>query len=289
MELPLGRTVAPRARRGLVTVATFAALIVGSTDFVAAEDPEPHFVLFSHVIVPGEGRKLRVPVSHSQHEIHVNGSRVNAILSFFFGIDGKTEFRPIATRDQSWTLGRVARTYRGDQVLEIMRLAGAIIATYDAVQAAHPGLPFGGYFTLGVCNDANAMIELAMQGETSLYPLTRDIALFPPDTEVGKLARRLPVDGRPGEPTDVRRVLATLPVDDLAALPMPALRRDLEAVAAAYRAGTLERGELGSTWFRVAIGGINLWQHRQAVVVAIIGIVVASAALGLAAYRWRRP
>ena len=35
-------------------------------------------------------------------------------------------------------------------------------------------LPFGGYFALGVCNDANAMIELAMQGATSLYPLTRD-------------------------------------------------------------------------------------------------------------------
>jgi hypothetical protein len=239
------------------------------------------------VIVPGEGRKLRVPVSHSQHEVRVSGPRVNAVLSFYFGIDGKTEFRPIATLDQSWTLGRVARTYRGDQMLEVVRLAGAIIATYDAVQAAHPALPFGGYFALGVCNDANAMIELAMQGETSLYPLTRDTALFPADTEVGKLARRLPVDGRPGEPTDVRRVLATLPVDDLAALPIAALRRDLQAVSAAYRAGTLERGELGSTWFRLAIGGVNLWQHRQSIIVVFAGLAVASA-LALGVYLWRR-
>lgn len=149
----------------------------------------------------------------------MQGPLVDAVLSFYFGIDGKTEFRPIATRDQSWTLGRVARVYRGDRALEVVRLAGAIIATYDAIQAAHPGLPFGGYFALGVCNDANALIELAMQGETSLYPLTRDATLFPADTEVGTLARRLPVDGRPGEPTDVRRVLTTLPVDDLAALP----------------------------------------------------------------------
>ena len=239
------------------------------------------------VIVPGEGRKLSVPVSHSQHELRVEGPLVNALLSFYFGIDGKTQFRPIATRDQSWTLGRVARTYRGDQMVEVVRLAGQIIAMYDAAQAAHPGLPFAGYFALGVCNDANAMIELAMQGETSLYPLTRDTTLFPADTEVGKLAHRLPVDGRSGEPTDVRRVLASLPVDDLAALPLPALRRDLQAVTAAYRAGTLERGDLGSTWTRVAIGGVNLWQHRRGIVAGLAVVLVASA-VGLAAYVWRR-
>jgi len=239
------------------------------------------------VIVPGEGRKLSVPVSHSQHELRVEGPLVNALLSFYFGIDGKTQFRPVATRDQSWTLGRVARTYRDDQMLEVVRLAGQIIAMYDAAQAAHPGLPFAGYFSLGVCNDANAMIELAMQGETSLYPLTRDTTLFPADTEVGKLAHRLPVDGRAGEPTDVRRVLASLPVDDLAALPLPALRRDLQAVTAAYRAGTLERGDLGSTWTRVAIGGVNLWQHRRGIVAGLAVVLVASA-IGLTAYVWRR-
>jgi hypothetical protein len=166
-----------------------------------------------------------------------------------------------------------------------MRLAGAIIATYDVVQAAHRTLPFGGYFTLGVCNDANALIELAMQGETSLYPLTRDPTLFPADTEVGRLARRAPVDGRAGEPTDVRRVLATLPVNDLVDLPLPGLRRDLEAVRAAYRAGPLERGELGSAWFRVAVGGVQLWQYRRAV---LTGIVIVAVALALLVYVRRR-
>ncbi len=41
-----------------------------------------------------------------------------------------------------------------------------------------PDLPFGGYYALGVCNDVNAMIELHMQGETSLFPLTHDSDLF---------------------------------------------------------------------------------------------------------------
>jgi hypothetical protein len=76
-------------------------------------------------------------------------------------------------------------------------------------------------------------------------------------------------------------------VDDLAALPLPALRRDLQAVTAAYRAGTLERGDLGSTWTRVAIGGVNLWQHRRGIVAGLAAVLVASA-IGLTAYVWRR-
>jgi hypothetical protein len=76
-------------------------------------------------------------------------------------------------------------------------------------------------------------------------------------------------------------------VDDLAALPLPTLRRDLQAVAAAYRAGALERGDLGSSWARVAIGGVSLWQHRRAIVGGLAAVLVVSA-LGLAAYVWRR-
>jgi hypothetical protein len=73
----------------------------------------------------------------------------------------------------------------------------------------------------------------------------------------------------------------------VAALPIAALRRDLQAVSAAYRAGTLERGELGSSWFRLAIGGVNLWQHRQAIIVVFGGLTIASA-LALGVYLWRR-
>ena len=46
------------------------------------------------------------------------------------------------------------------------------------VEGLTPYLPFGGYYALGVCNDVNAMIELHMQGETSLFPLTHDPELF---------------------------------------------------------------------------------------------------------------
>ena len=70
----------------------------------------------------------------------------------------------------------------------------------------------------------------------------------------------------------------------MAALPLPDLRRDLEAVSAAYRAGALERGELGSTWLRVIIGGVQLWQHRNAIVAGVVIAVVVAAS----AWVWRR-
>ncbi|HEX7074536.1 MAG TPA: hypothetical protein VF226_10890 [Hyphomicrobiaceae bacterium] len=199
------------------------------------------FWMDTKITIPGTKRSLLVPVGHSQHEIIVRGPTVKADLSFYFGIDGKAEFRPTATRNQSWVLGRIARTYRGEQALEVVRLAGEIVKAYDAVKRAHPDLPFGGYFALGVCNDVNAMIELHMQGETTLFPLTLDSDYFPGEGEVERLARQLPVD-RGGRPPSPSRVFGSLPVVDLAQLPLPELRTDLETVRDAW-----QRGELNDT------------------------------------------
>lgn len=197
------------------------------------------FWLDTEIIVPDENRTLRVPASHSQHELIVRGPTVNADLAFFFGIDGLAELRPIVTKDQAWTYGHVARTYTGPNALEVMRFIAAIIRTYDRIKQRHPDMPFGGYYALGVCNDVNAMIEMHMQGETTLFPLTHDPALFAGHGEVDHIVHRLPVDGRDASGPDVRRVLGSLPVDDPAALAMPQLRRDLALVSAAAAAGTV--------------------------------------------------
>jgi hypothetical protein len=189
--------------------------------------------------VPGTDRALLVPVSHSQHEFIVRGPVVNADLSFYFGIDGEAVFRPSVTRDQAWVMGRVAHRYRGAEALEVTRLAGGIVRAYTAIKQRHPELPFGGYYALGVCNDVNAMIELKMQGETSLFPLTLDPQFFSGGGEIDQLAQRLPLDnGRDAKP-EPRRILGSIPVAELSMLPLPALRNDLEAVGAAWQSGTL--------------------------------------------------
>jgi hypothetical protein len=232
------------------------------------------FWMDTRIAVPGTERALLVPASHSQHELHLRGPAVNADLSFFFGIDGKAAFRPIVTRDQGWVLGTIARTYLGADALEVVRIIGAIVKTYAAVQRGHPELPFGGYYALGVCNDVNAMIELHMQGETTLFPLTHDPRHFSGDGEVARLARALPVDGR-GARTDPGRILGSLPVSDISELPLPALRTDLMRVSAAW-----ERGEV--EW--IDAWGILTW--------LAIGAGTASALLAVTAIalirRWRR-
>jgi hypothetical protein len=225
------------------------------------------FWMNTGIEVPEAGRDLLVPASHSQHELRLRGPQVNADLAFFFGIDGAAVFRPMGTLNQAWTRGRTAWTYRGDQALEVIRLAGEIARAYAEAKRAHPELPFGGYYALGVCNDVNAMIELHMHGRTTLYPLTRDLRLFRGEGEVTQLARRLPVDGREGEPPELRRILGSLPVADLAELPFPELRRDLEAVRAAW-----ERGEtvwrdptLTLPWALLVVlaAGVLLWVWRR--------------------------
>ena len=217
--------------------------------------------------VPGTDRPLLVPVSHSQHEFAVRGPVVNADLSFYFGIDGEAVFRPSVTRDQAWVMGKVAHLYRGAEALEVTRLAGGIVRAYSAIKQSHPDLPFGGYYALGVCNDVNAMIELKMQGETTLFPLTLDPQFFTGGGEVDQLAQRLPLDnGRNAKP-EPRRILGSIPVVELSALPLPSLRKDLEEVRAAWESGTLPRTGSPVVLIQVvmAIGGFLavLWLVRR--------------------------
>ncbi|WP_454018922.1 hypothetical protein [Azospirillum sp. Marseille-Q6669] len=223
------------------------------------------FWIDTRLPVPGTDRNLLVPVSHSQHELVVRGPVVNADLSFYFGIDGQAVFRPSVTRDQAWVMGRVAHHYRGEEAMEVIRLAGVIVRAYDTIKRRHPELPFGGYYALGVCNDVNAMIELRMRGETTLFPLTLDPQFFTDEGEIGRLAESLPLDSRWRGVADPRRILGSLPVDDLAALPLPSLREDLEKVRTAWESGRLSRPGVGDVALFAVVAGLlaaGLWSVR---------------------------
>jgi hypothetical protein len=174
----------------------------------------------------GEKHTLLVPATHSQHELVVTGPTVNAVVVYYFGTDGQASFRPMPMKVQSWVGGRVAHTYEGEQVQEVVRLAGAFRRVIQDKHRRYPGLPFNGYYALGVCNDSTALIELALTRKATLYPLVRDVGLYAGTDEIDRLARLLPVDGGKEQP-DRARVLGSLPVDDPARLSFPTLRADL--------------------------------------------------------------
>jgi hypothetical protein len=237
------------------------------------------FFVNSQIAIPGtrpafgRARSLLVPVSHAEYEWEIRGPKVNADVSWYFGIDGRAEFRTMDTLDQAWVLGRHAHEYRDADAVEVTRLVGKFLIMYVHQHLARPDLPFGGYYPLGVCQDGVAAIENKMTGHDTLFPNTADAAFFddPRDAEVNAMMLAIPKD-RNGVPPSPERIFGSLPVTDFNLITIPGLAADLEAVHAAWQDGSLERTP---SWIRkmtlrvvgatalVLLAGVVLWRRRR--------------------------
>jgi hypothetical protein len=212
------------------------------------QDVMAPFWVNSQITIPHSGgRTLLIPVAHAEYEWHIRGPRVNADVSYYFGIDGKSEWRTMDTLDQPWVLKRDAHTYTGVDAVEVTRLAGLLTVAYMHLHAAYPKLPFGGYYALGVCQDGVSAIEHKMTGKVTLFPNTADATLFndPRDAEVNALIGAIPKDRDGGRP-EPERIFGSLPADpgpnaDFSAITIPGLAADLTAVHGAWTGGTLTR------------------------------------------------
>ncbi len=192
--------------------------------------------------VPGTRRPLLLPVSHAEYEWQVRGPKVNADVAFYYGIDGHAEWRTMDELNQAWVLGRHAHVYTGNEALEVTRLAAAFVVAYVHQHVARPKLPFGGYYTLGVCQDSVSAIEKKMTGQVTLFPNTVDARLFddPRDAEVNALMAAIPKD-RDGRSPAPERVFGSLPTVDPRAITIPGLAEDILQTEAAWHAGKLHR------------------------------------------------
>ena len=232
------------------------------------------FFVNSQIAVPGTDRSLLVPVSHAEYEWTVRGPKVNADVSFYFGIDGKAEFRTMDTLDQAWVLGRHAHEYRDADAVEVTRLVGKMLVAYVHQHIKRPDLPFGGYYPLGVCQDGVAAIERKMTGHDTLFPNTTEAALWddPRDAEINEMMIAIPKD-RNGAPPAPARIFGSLPVTDFKLITIPGMTAELDAVYAAWQDGSLERTR---SWIEkmtlrlvgvvalVVLAGVVLWRRRRA-------------------------
>ena len=204
------------------------------------------FFVDSQIAIPdtkrafGPLRSLLVPVSHAEYEWTIRGPKVNADVSWYFGIDGKSEFRTMDTLDQAWVLGRHAHEYRDADAVEVTRLVGMFVIAFVHQHLRRPDLPFGGYYPLGVCQDGVAAIERKMTGHDTLFPNTADGALFddPRDAEVNAMMLAIPKD-RNGAPPTPERIFGSLPVTDFSLITIPGLAADLNVVHAAWQDGVV--------------------------------------------------
>ncbi|HMG03787.1 MAG TPA: hypothetical protein VK596_11670, partial [Edaphobacter sp.] len=202
----------------------------------------------SQIQMPDEKRPLLVPVSHAEYEWEIRGPKINANVSWYFGIDGKSEFRTMDTLDQTWVLGRHAHTYTGKDAVEVTRLVGRMVLAFMHQHLRRPGLPFGGYYPLGVCQDGVAAIERKMTGKDTLFPNTADVALFddPRDAEVNAMMAAIPKDYDGGLP-EPERIFGSIPTDDFSKITIPGLADDLARVKTVWESGSLERT---TSWFQ---------------------------------------
>jgi len=252
--------------------ANFAHLHFNGKDVMAP------FWLNSEIVVPKSGgRPLLVPVAHAELDWHVHGLKINADVSYYFGDDGKSEWRTMDTLDQPWVMKRDAHTYTGADAVEVTRLAGLLTVAYMHEHQTRPALPFGGYFTLGVCQDGVSAIEHRMTGAVTLYPNTVDSTLFndPRDEEVNAMMAAIPKD-RDGDKPQPERIFGSLPTTSFNSITIPGLGADLTASYAAWKDGTLERthttGAAVKAWIflgsAVGMGLLLAWLthrylHRQ--------------------------
>jgi hypothetical protein len=230
-----------------------------------SQDVMMPFWIDTSFAVPGTGgllgwgaRPLLVPVSHAEYEWQIRGPKINADVSYYFGVDGKSEWRTMDTLDQTWVLKRAAHTYTGAQALEVTRLTGLITIAYMHEHARRPDLPFGGYYALGVCQDGVAAIEKHMTGQATLFPNTADASLFDDsrDAEVNALIGAIPKD-RSGAPPDAERIFGSLPAgpgpnNDFASITVPGLADDLKVSYAAWHNGELHRTHSRTFYWTVA-------------------------------------
>jgi hypothetical protein len=244
--------------------ANFAHLHYNGMDVMAP------FWIDSQLIVPHSGgRHLLIPASHAEYEWHIHSTnnsvpQINADISYYFGIDGKAEWRTMDTLDQAWVLKRNAHEYTGAQAVKVTRLAGLMTVAYMHLHAAHPTLPFGGYYALGVCQDGVSAIERALTGHVTLFPNTADTAFFddPRDAQINALMAAIPKD-RDGKPPSPARIFGSLPTAPAAnmseafnAVTIPGLASDLNATYAAWRNGNLTHSH--SRIFYIALGAALL-------------------------------
>lgn len=179
----------------------------------------------------GNGETLALPSPHTHHNFHVRGPLVNVDIMYYMGVSNGTSFRAVSDIRPVWSGGRDYYTYssaNGDAqtIKSLFETAGELRKRWEAEGR---GLPMSGYGQLGVCNDSTAVLELAAEGDVTIYPLVRRAPNESDTSRIAELLRGLPNDLQLDNDADqATRIRQTIPFQNLADMPFPELRAKVE-------------------------------------------------------------
>jgi hypothetical protein len=168
------------------------------------------------------GKELAVPVVHSEFNLQVRGPKVNSDIAFFYGIGGSAAFGSQATESQKWVGGRVVKTWNGAAAIALMERSATMRREIRAKVDKHK-LPMGGYGILGACSDVHAMIL-----GKPVFPQIRDLQYYSDGMTIDTWSTNV----YPTAPVTAQEILDELPVDNIADIQLPELRRDIEELQA---------------------------------------------------------
>jgi hypothetical protein len=170
-----------------------------------------------------DGGTLKMPAPHAHHNIYVSGPAVNAHLKFYMGVDNGTAFRVQANIMRHWSGGHPVYTYDsnddGNKVIKLLSLGGALRKKWMTAGADKPAL---GYGTIGVCTDSTAILEYAMEGTVTLFPLAHPKSTDAAD-DIDGILSKLPADVEGFDPKEgLARIKSSLPFATLDEVPFGA-------------------------------------------------------------------
>ena len=183
------------------------------------------------------GGTLALPSPHTHHTFVVSGPLVNAKIMYYMGVSGGVSFRAVANVRSPFTGLRTSYTVSSDKqaedVVRVFTLAGKLRRRW-ADEARSRQLPAEGYGILGVCNDSTALLEYALKGTVTIFPLAHPPLDGDPADEIDQLLGALPSDALGFQPQEaIARIEATLPFENLDALPFPGFAAKLRSLLTA--------------------------------------------------------
>jgi len=126
------------------------------------------------------GQEIEALLPHCSLELELQPPEGEdpVLLQYYQGTEGLNGWAAMNDLDRPWqndrhngTVAYPAEPFDGERLGQVLNLCDLMAAVHNSI-ASDGHLRFGGYGALGFCIDSTALLEQAMNGHSTLFPLT---------------------------------------------------------------------------------------------------------------------